>query len=82
MVQDGSGVREGFLEGRMPELSPKGHSEVVKADRKGRAGRGNCLCKGLEERKNVCFPCGPTARRLMWLDIREQGWRGARTLRS
>lgn len=66
----------------MPELSPKGHSEVVKADRKGRASRGNCLCKGLEERKNVCFPCGPTARRLMWLDIREQGPRGARTLRS
>lgn len=73
MVQDGSGIREGFLERKMPELSPKRHSEVMKADRKGCAGRGNCLCKGLEERKNVCLQGGPTAKRLMWLNIREQG---------
>lgn len=60
----------------MPELSARGQAEVNKANRKGCAGRRNCMCKGSEERKSVCLLDGLTARRLMQLDIREHGWRG------
>lgn len=61
----------------MPEVSPKGYAEVVRTDRKGCAGRGNCMCQASEERKNVCLWGGPAARRLVWLDSGELDWRGA-----
>lgn len=61
-MQDGSEVREGFLEEEMSELSPNGHAEVNKAGRKESVGRGNCLCKGSEERKYACLLDGPTVR--------------------
>lgn len=58
----------------MPELSPKGHSEVNKADRKECASRGNCPCKGLKERKNVCLLDSPPVRSWFgWTAGREPG---------
>lgn len=54
---------EGFLEEEMPQLSPKRHAEVNQADRKECAGRGHCMCKGLEKKKNECLLDGPTARK-------------------
>lgn len=59
-------------------MGPKEHAEVFKADRKGGAGRGTGMCRGSEEGKNVCLLDGPTARSLVWLDSREQGWTGSR----
>lgn len=54
-VQDGSEVREGFLEEEMSEVSPNAHAEVNKAGRKESVGRGNCPCKGSEERRYACL---------------------------
>lgn len=38
--------------------------------------QGDYMCRGSEERKTVCLLDCPTARRLVWLDRREQGCRG------
>lgn len=57
-VQDRSGIREGegFLEEDMPELSLRGHTDIIKADRKGSAGGGNCMAKAQrKERMCVCW---------------------------
>ena len=57
-------------------MGPKEHAEVIEAEEKGCASRGNYMCRGSEERKTVCLLDCPTARRLVWLDGREQGCRG------
>lgn len=54
-MQDRSGIREGegFLEEEMPELSLRGHTDVIKADRKGSAGGENCTAKA-QSKERMC----------------------------
>ena len=54
-VQDRSGIREGegFLEEEMPELRLRGHTDVIKADRKGSAGGENCMAKA-QRKERMC----------------------------
>ena len=67
-MQDRSGIREGegFLEEEMPELSLRGHTDVIKADRKESAGGGNSMAKA--QRNEIMCVC--------WMGHRPGGCRG------
>ena len=67
-MQDRSGIREGegFVEEEMPELSLRGHTDVIKADRKESAGGGNSMAKA--QRKEIMCVC--------WIVHRPGGCRG------